>query len=55
MGNFAGFALGVCMTLIVQGESKGQTGGGLGFCFGIFLIGLALIWFMKEEKNRINF
>lgn len=55
MGNFAGFALGVFLTLIVQGESKGQTLGGLGFCFGIFLVGIGLIYFMKEEKNRIKF
>ena len=55
MGNFAGFALGVFMTIIVQGETKTQTLGGLAFCLGVFLIGLALVWFMKEEKNRIKF
>jgi hypothetical protein len=48
MGNFAGFILGIFLSLIVQGESKGQSAGGLGFCFGVFLIGLVLVWFMKE-------
>jgi hypothetical protein len=48
MGNFAGFVLGFFLSLIVQGESKAQTGGGLAFCFGVFLIGLVLVWFMKE-------
>jgi hypothetical protein len=47
MGNFAGFVLGTILSLIVQGDSKGQTGGGLGFCFGVFLIGLVLVYFMK--------
>ena len=48
MGNFAGFILGIFLSLIVQGESKAQSAGGLGFCFGVFLIGLLLVWFMKE-------
>ncbi len=55
MGNFAGFILGIFLSLIVQGESKGQSAGGLGFCFGVFLIGLLLVWFMKEELNRSNY
>lgn len=55
MGNFAGFALGLCLTVIVEGETKMQTLGGLAFCFGMFLVGLILLWFMKEEKNRIKF
>lgn len=55
MGNFAGFLLGTFMTMIVQGETKGQTLAGLSFCFGVFLVGLVIIWFMKEEKNRMNF
>jgi hypothetical protein len=48
MGNFAGFALGLFLTLIVQGETKGQSLGGLGFCFGMFLVGLVLVYFMQE-------
>lgn len=55
MGNFAGFILGIFLSLIVQGESKGQSAGGLGFCFGVFLIGLLLVWFMKEKLNRTNY
>jgi len=47
MGNFAGFILGLFLSLIVQGESKAQSAGGLGFCFGVFLIGFDLIWFIK--------
>jgi hypothetical protein len=41
--------------MIVQGESKGQTAGGIGFCFGVFLIGLGLVYFMKENLYRKNF
>jgi hypothetical protein len=52
MGNFAGFLMGTFLSLIVQGESKGQTAGGLAFCFGTFLIGLGLVYFMKEKLNR---
>jgi len=43
------------MSLIVQGEKKSQSAEGLGFCLGVFLLGLVLIYFMKEEKNRMNF
>lgn len=43
------------LSLIVQGESKGQTAGGIGFCFGVFLIGLTLVYFMKENLNRSTF
>jgi hypothetical protein len=35
------------MSVIVQGETKGQAAGGLGFCFAIFLTGFGLLWFMK--------
>jgi hypothetical protein len=31
MGNFAGFVLGIILSLIVQGKSKAQSAGGLGF------------------------
>lgn len=55
MGNFAGFILGIFLSLIVRGENKGESAGGLGFCFGVFLIGLVLIYFMKEERNRMNY
>ena len=55
MGNFAGFVLGIILSLIVQGKSKAQSAGGLGFCFGVFLIGLLLVWFMKEEQNRSEY
>lgn len=54
-GNFAGFLLGLFLSMIVQGESRGQSAGGLGFCFGMFLIGIALIYFMKEETNRSDY
>ena len=47
MGNFAGFLLGMFLTMIVRGETKGQSLGGLGFCFGMFLVGLVLAWVMK--------
>lgn len=52
MGNFAGFLLGTILSVIVRGQSKAQSAGGLGFCFGIFLVGLGLIYFMKEKLNR---
>jgi hypothetical protein len=55
IGNLFGFFLGLVLSVIVEGESKGQTAGGLGFCFGVFLIGLALIYFMKEHLNRKKF
>lgn len=51
-GNFFGFLWGLILSVIVQGQNKFQTGMGLVFCFGIFLIGFALTYFMKEEKNR---
>lgn len=47
MGNFSGFVMGTILSVIVQGESKGQSAGGLGFCFGMFLVGLGLVYFMK--------
>lgn len=46
-GNFGGFILGTCLSLIVQGDSKGQSVGGLGFCLGIFVIGLILTCLMQ--------
>lgn len=52
VGNFGGFLLGVFLSMIAKGQSKGQTAGGIGFCFGMELLGLILIYFMKEEKNR---
>ena len=55
MGNFGGFLLGTILSLIVQGQTKGQTLGGLGFCLGIFIIGLVLTFLMKEERNRSNY
>ena len=55
VGNLFGFFLGLLMSLIVQGESKGQTAAGIGFCFGVFLIGLGLVYFMKEHLNRRNY
>lgn len=51
-GNLFGFVLGLLLSLIVEGESKAQTAGGLAFCFGMFLIGLGLVYFMKENLNR---
>jgi uncharacterized membrane protein YczE len=55
VGNLFGFFLGMFLSLIVQGESKAQTAEGIGFCFGIFLIGLTLVVLMKENLNRTNF
>ena len=52
MGNFAGFLLGTILSIIVRGESKGETAGGLGFCFGMFIVGLVLVYFMNEKLNR---
>ena len=52
IGNFGGFLLGLIMTIIVKGETKQQTGGSIGFCAGVFVLGLILIYFMKEERNR---
>lgn len=54
-GNFFGFLLGLFLSLIVQGETKSQSAAGLGFCFGVFLIGLGLVYFMQEERNRMNY
>ena len=51
MGNFAGFLLGTILSIIVRGESKGETAGGLGFCFGMFIVGLVLVYFMNEKLN----
>lgn len=47
MGNFAGFLLGLFMSMIVKGQTKGQTLGGLGFCFAMFIIGIVLVFMMK--------
>lgn len=55
IGNLFGFLLGLFLSLIVQGESKAQSAGGIAFCFCVFLIGLILIYFMKESLNRKNF
>ncbi len=46
-GNLFGFLLGLLMSLIVEGESKAQSAGGLAFCFGVFVIGIILAYFMK--------
>lgn len=54
-GNLFGFLLGLLLSLIVEGESKGQTAGGLAFCFAVFVIGIILAYFMKERLNRNNF
>ena len=35
VGNFGGFLLGLFLSMIVKGDSKGQTAAGLGFCFGM--------------------
>ena len=35
VGNFGGFLLGVFLSMIAKGHSKGQTAGGLGFCLGV--------------------
>ena len=48
VGNFGGFLLGLFLSMIVKGESYGQTLGGLMFCFGFFLLGFILVFFMKE-------
>jgi len=59
MGNFSGFLLGnsyiylgTILSIIVQGDTKGETGAGLGFCFFIFLIGLLMVFLLKEKLNR---
>lgn len=52
VGNFGGFLLGLFLSMIVKGESRGQSLAGLLFCFGTFVFGFILIYFMKEEKNR---
>jgi len=59
-GNLFGFVLGTycsdsgsLMSVIVNGgKSKMNTVGGLVLSLGMFLVGLVLIIFMKEEKNR---
>ena len=55
MGNFGGFLFGLLLSLIVQGQTKAQSAEGIGFCFGMFLVGLVLVFFMKEEQNRFNY
>ena len=59
MGNFSGFLLGNFLTIegtilsiIVQGDTKGETGAGLGFCFFIFLIGFLMVFLLKEDLKR---
>lgn len=52
VGNFGGFLLGLFLSMIVKGDTKGQSAGGLGFCFAMELLGLILLYFMREEKNR---
>jgi hypothetical protein len=53
MGNLFGFMMGSIMTLLVgNGDDKIDTIKGLAFSLGMFLLGLILILFMKEEKNR---
>ena len=52
MGNFAGFLFGAILSAIVQGNSKGESAGGLGFCFGVFCLGIILTVVMQEEQNR---
>lgn len=46
--------LGAILSIIVEGNGKGETAAGLGFCFVIFLIGLLMILLMKEELNRMK-
>lgn len=36
----------------MQGDTKGETGAGLGFCFFIFLIGLLMVFLLKEDLRR---
>ena len=41
------------MSVIVgNGDTKYHTIGGLGFSLALFVVGLVLVLFMKEEKNR---
>jgi hypothetical protein len=41
------------MSVVVNGgQTKMDTIAGLGFSLGVFIIGLILVLFMKEEKNR---
>lgn len=47
VGNFGGFVLGLFLSMIVKGDSKLQTALGLVFCFGMELLGLVLMLFMK--------
>ncbi len=47
VGNFGGFLLGLFLSMISKGQSKGQTAAGIGFCFGMELLGLILIYFLK--------
>lgn len=48
VGNFGGFLLGLFLSMIVKGDTKGQSAGGLGFCFAMELLGLILLYFMRE-------
>jgi FLVCR family feline leukemia virus subgroup C receptor-related protein len=52
VGNLGGFILGAILTLYVKGENGKETFNGLMFCAVIFVLGLVLVFFMKEEKNR---
>ena len=51
-GNLFGFLYGLILSVIVEGESKIQSLWGLMFCFGIFSVGIGLMYGVKEEKNR---
>ena len=51
-GNFSGFLAGLILSVIVKGEKKSQTLGGLAFCLGVFLLGILLVLMMKEKLNR---
>jgi hypothetical protein len=53
MGNFAGFLLGLFLSLIVgDGDEKSRSFAGLMFCLVFFVIGYIMIFLLKEEKNR---
>ena len=55
MGNLFGFFLGLILSVIIKGQTKMQTAYGIIFCFAVFLVGLFLSYFSKEELNRSNF
>ena len=42
------------MSVIVKGESKGQSGMGLLFCLVVFLVGFVLIALSKENLKRVK-